>query len=163
MERLSRISRGQVRLASAIMTLLGVLYTWWAFQLNAGDPPGSGEGGTPMVVGVLWIAVGIFVTLRGLPPQERSDEVGTWPDRTGWFRLVIVSSLCLGFVGFMGILGTILTSFVFMTLMARLCDASWPKSLMASAAMSIFIWLLFVKFLQLSLPVGVIFSLWPGA
>jgi len=163
MERLSRITQGQVRLASAMMTLLGVFYTWWAFQLDAGDPPGSGEGGTPMVVGVLWVAVGILVTLRGAAPQEHSDEVGTWPDRRGWFRLVIVGSLCLGFVAFMGVLGTILTSFIFMTLMARLCDASWPKSLIASAAMSVFLWLLFVKFLQLSLPVGKIFSLWLGA
>lgn len=163
MERLSRITRGQVRLASAMMTLLGVLYTWWALQLSAGDPPGSGEGGTPMVVGVLWVVVGTFVTLRAGPIHEHNDEVGTWPDRGGWLRLVIVGSLCLGFVAFMGLLGTIFTSFIFMTLMARLCDASWSRSLVASAAMSVFLWLLFVKFLQLSLPVGAIFSLWPGA
>lgn len=116
-----------------------------------------------MVVGVLWVVVGTFVTLRAGPTHEHNDEVGTWPDRGGWLRLVIVGSLCLGFVAFMGLLGTIFTSFIFMTLMARLCDASWSRSLMASAAMSVFLWLLFVKFLQLSLPVGAIFSLWPGA
>lgn len=162
MDELKRISGRQVRGASAVITLIGIAYSWLAFQLPLGDPLGSGEGTVPMLIGALWVFFGAMVTIQ--PPRlyEYSEEAGTWPDGTGVRRLLIVAVLCLGFVLFMHSLGMALTGLIFMVLMARLCAASWANSLIAGVVMTIGMWLLFEKFLQLSLPAGTVFSFLHG-
>lgn len=158
MEDLNRISGRQVRIASAVITLIGIAYSWLAFHLSLGDPLGSGEGTVPMLIGTLWVIFGAVVTINPPPLNEISEEAGTWPDKRGAQRLLIVAALCLGFVLFMNFLGMSLTALIFMVLMARLCGASWKSSLIAGVLMTFGLWALFEKFLQLTLPAGFIFS-----
>jgi hypothetical protein len=163
MESLPRVTKEHVRIASAIMTIIGALYTWQASRLPMGDPVGSGEGGTPLIVGILWVVFGLFVTVRTPALHEHDEEVGTWPDSAAIKRLVIAVLLCIGFVVFLNVLGTLATSAIFMAFMARLCGASWARSATVSIIMAVCLWLLFVKLLQLSLPQGVILAMLPGA
>ncbi len=136
------------------MTAVGALYTWQASRLPLGDPIGSGEGGVPVIVGTLWVIFGLFITVRTPPLHESNEEVGTWPDIGSVGRLAISLLLCIGFIAVLNSLGIILTSIIFLTLMARLCGAPWSKSAILGVIMSICFWLLFVKLLQLSLPSG---------
>jgi hypothetical protein len=159
MEGLHRISGRQVRIASAVITLIGIVYTCLSLRLPLGDPLGSGEGTVPILVGMLWVIFGAVVTIQAPPLYSESEEAGTWPDATGVRRLLIVAALCLGFVFLMNFLGMALTGLIFMVLMARLCGASWKASMLAGVIMTIGLWALFEKFLQLTLPAGTVFSM----
>ena len=158
MEHSRRITRGQVRIASAILTLFGALYTWQATRLPIGDPIGSEEGGTPLVIGVLWVLFGLYVTLKAPEPGAHDDEVGTWPSRAMAGRLAAVAALCVAYIVMLPWLGTIATSFLFMTAMARMCGAPWLRSMAASLVLAVAFWLLFVDLLDLSLPTGAFFN-----
>ncbi|MEP9350902.1 tripartite tricarboxylate transporter TctB family protein [Xanthobacter sp. KR7-225] len=158
MEQSRRITRGQVRIASAILTLFGALYTWQATRLPIGDPVGSEAGGTPMVIGVLWVLFGLYVTLRAPAPAVQDDEVGTWPSRAMAGRLVAVAALCGAYIVLLPWLGTIATSFLFMTAMARMCGAPWLRAMAASIVLAVAFWTLFVNVLDLSLPTGAFFN-----
>lgn len=161
MQATTRVTSRQVRIASGIITAIGAFYTWQALKLPAGDPLGSGEGGVPIIVGILWVIFGALVTVRTPKMSVYDEEVGTWPDAEGKKRLVLTLALCVGFVALMNTLGMTLTSFIFMIFMARICEASWKKAIIASLITSICVWLLFVHFLQLSLPAGIISSMLP--
>lgn len=157
MEHQSPVKRAHVRIASAILTTIGLAYTYHALQLPLGDPSGTGVGAMPSALGVLWVAFGLYVTVRGSDVQVRDDEVGTWPNFAMMKRLVAAVILCFGFVVMQPLLGMIVTSALFLILMAQLSGAPWGKSLLASIVLPIFFWLVFVKLLQVSLPAGSMF------
>jgi putative tricarboxylic transport membrane protein len=157
MESHPPVTRTHVRIASAILTAVGLAYTYHAFQLPLGDPIGTGTGATPRVIGVFWVTFGFFVTLRTPDIQVRDDEVGTWPNFAMIKRLTLALALCFGFVLMLPVLGMIVTSALFLILMAQVSGAPWGKSSLASIVLPIFFWLVFVKLLQVSLPTGSLF------
>lgn len=158
MERQPIITRTHVRIASAVLTLIGLAYTYYAFQLPIGDPPGTGEGAFPSAVGVLWTAFGLYITLRAPDIQIRDGEVGVWPDAKMMKRLGFAVALCVAFLVTLPILGMIVTSGLFLILMGRLAGAAWAKTVLASVVLPIFFWIIFVKLLQVSLPSGVLLA-----
>lgn len=158
MERLHYVTREHVRIVSAILTVLGAFYCWQAWQLPMGDPLGSEAGGTPMLIGTLWVLLGAYVTLRAPGPANHDEEVGTWPDRRMAGRLVAVAVLCAGFIVLLPWLGTITTSFAFMAIMARMCGATWLRSIVSALVLSLAFWGLFAWLLELSLPSGALFN-----
>ncbi|MGL5164345.1 MAG: tripartite tricarboxylate transporter TctB family protein [Afipia sp.] len=158
MESRSLVTRTHVRIASAILTAVGLAYTYYALQLPLGDPIGTGVGATPSAIGLLWVIFGCFVTLRTPDIQVRDDEVGTWPSLAMTKRLALAVALCFGFVVTQPLLGMIVTSGLFLILMAQLSGAPWGKSLLASIVLPVFFWLVFVKLLQVSLPAGSLFA-----
>ncbi|MEH2510380.1 putative tricarboxylic transport membrane protein [Nitrobacteraceae bacterium AZCC 1564] len=162
MERQPLIAKSHVRIASAILTGAGLIYFYNALQLPLGDPLGTGVGAVPTFVGILWIIFGLYVTCRDADIQIRDSEVGTWPDRQMAIRLGLALVLCFGFIIVMPLLGTVATSGLFLLLMGRLAGAPWGKSLVASVALPVFFWLVFVKLLKVSLPVGSLFAFATG-
>jgi putative tricarboxylic transport membrane protein len=157
MEHHPPVTRTHIRIASTILTTIGLAYTYHALQLPRGDPPGTGVGAMPSAIGVLWVAFGLYVTVRGADIQVRDDEAGTWPNFAMMKRLVVAVILCFGFVVMQPLLGMIVTSALFFILMAQLSGAPLGKSLLASFVLPISVWLVFVKLLQVSLPVGSLF------
>lgn len=157
MEHHPTVTKTHIRIASAILTTIGLAYTYHAFQLPLGDPPGTGVGAMPRAVGALWVAFGLYVTVRGADIQVHDDEVGIWPTFAMVKRLAAAVILCFGFVIMQPLLGMIVTSALFLVLMAQLSGAPWGKSLLASIVLPIFFWLVFVKLLQVTLPAGFLF------
>lgn len=157
MERQPVITRAHIRIASAVLTLIGFAYTYYAMQLSLGDPPGTGVGAFPSAVGVLWTAFGLYVTLRTPDIQIRDGEVGVWPDARMMKRLGLAVALCAGFIAMLSALGMLVTSGLFLILMGRLAGAPWGKAILASVVLPISFWVIFVKLLQVSLPLGALF------
>ncbi|ARQ00106.1 tripartite tricarboxylate transporter TctB family protein [Pseudorhodoplanes sinuspersici] len=162
MERYPPIAKPHVRIASAILTAVGLVYAYYALQLPLGDPAGTGVGAVPTVIGVLWVAVGLYVTFRDVDLQIRDSEVGTWPSREMAVRVALAVALCVGFIVMMPLLGTLMTSGGFLFLMGRLAGAPWSKALFASIVLPIFFWLVFGKLLQVALPAGSLLALATG-
>jgi putative tricarboxylic transport membrane protein len=158
MERHPTITRGHVRIASAILTIIGAIYAYRAFYLSLGDPPGTGVGITPIAIGVLWVAFGLYVTLRAPDIQVRDGEVGSWPGREMTRRLLLAIGLCFGFIVVLPFLGMVVTSGLFLVLIGRLAGAPWGKSLLTGIVLPMVFWLIFVKLLQVSLPEGSLFE-----
>lgn len=154
MENLPRVTRADVRNGSAVLTAIGVAYTWDALRLPLGDPFGTGSGSVPVIVGLLWVACGAYLTVW--PPEitRHDEEVGTWPDRDMVIRFAMVLGLCFGFIFFLPKLGIVVTSAIFMMLIARIADASWPKAVVSSLFLAAALWVVFVYFLGLPLPPG---------
>jgi putative tricarboxylic transport membrane protein len=159
MEQHPPITRAHVRIASAILTLIGLAYLYHALQLPLGEPRGTGVGATPIAIGVLWVAFGIYATLRTPESQVRDGEVGTWPTPQMAKQLGLAIVLCIGFIALLPLFGMSLTSGLFLLFIARVAGARWRKSLFASIVLAIFFWLIFVRLLQVSLPEGSIISL----
>jgi putative tricarboxylic transport membrane protein len=158
MEGHPTITRGHVRIASAILTTTGAIYAYRAFHLSLGDPPGTGVGIIPIAIGVRWVAFGLYVTLRAPDIQVRDGEVGSWPCSEMTRRLLLAIGLCLGFIVVLPFLGMVVSSGFFLVLIGRLAGAPWGKSLLASIVLPVVFWLIFVKLLQVSLPEGSLFE-----
>ena len=152
------VTRRHVRIATALLTLLGCGYLVQALRLPFGDPGGTGSGGTPVAIGLLWVICGAYLVVRTPPVHVHDEEVGTWPDPGQTRRLGFVLVLCVGFLLALPVLGLLATAALFMVAMARFCDASWPRSIAVSLLASAALWLVFVKGLQLTFPVGLLFS-----
>ena len=158
MEEFPRVTKAQVRIASAILTAIGIFYTWEAFQLSMGNPIGSGSGATPVLIGLAWSAIGIYVTLR---PQEigvEGDDEGVWPSPSGVRRIVMVLAFCAGFVVAMNYVGVIPTSLVFLFVMALSFGGSLLQALLTSTLLSAALWFVFIYLLQVRLPTGSLVS-----
>jgi len=163
MEQLRRVTRRDVRLASAIMGAIGAAYTVDAFLLPIGNPVGTGSGAMPTVVGLLWVFCGAYLTVW--PPEitQHDDEVGTWPTRDMIVRVAVVLCICFGVIIVLPKLGITVTSAIFMALMARIAGASWLNAILSSIVLAAAIWVVFVYLLDLTLPVGTWMTLiWGG-
>jgi hypothetical protein len=154
MKEFPRVTNTQVRIASAILTLFGIFYTWEAFQLPMGKPVGSGSGSTPALIGVAWSVIGAYVTVRVPEITLGEDGEGLWPNAEGTRRIVMVLLLCTGFILAMNYFGIIATSVVFHFIMAVAFGGGLLQALLTSTLLSAALWLVFVHLLQVRLPTG---------
>jgi hypothetical protein len=139
------------RLASCILTAVGLFYLYHASLLPLGDPPGTGVGAIPLLVGICWVAFGAYSAVR-IP--NASPESGPWPRGREALRVPVALVLCVAFIVALSFFGIFLTTGIFLLLMARLAGSPWKSALILSVAAPAAFWLVFSWGLKVSLPYG---------
>jgi hypothetical protein len=142
---------GRARLASCILTAAGLFYLYHASGLPLGDPPGTGVGAIPLLVGICWVAFGAYSAVR-IP--KASPESGPWPRGREALRVPAALLLCVAFIVALSFFGIFLTTGIFLLLMARLAGSPWKSALILSVATPAAFWVVFSWGLKVSLPYG---------
>jgi hypothetical protein len=151
---LVRVS-GAARLAAAILTAGGLFYLYYASQLPLGDPPGTGVGTVPLLIGICWVAFGTYAAVR--IPTTSSDS-GPWPRGRERLRVLAALLLCVAFIVALSFFGIFLTTGIFLLLMARLAGAPWKSALILGVVTPAAFWVVFSYGLKVSLPYGSLVS-----
>jgi hypothetical protein len=146
---------GAARLASAILTAGGLFYLYFASKLPLGDPPGTGIGTVPLLIGICWVAFGTYSAVR--IPTTSSDS-GPWPRGREGLRVLAALLLCVAFIVALSLLGIFLTTGIFLLLMARLAGAPWKSALILGVVTPAAFWVVFSYGLKVSLPYGSLVS-----
>jgi hypothetical protein len=122
---------------------------------------GEGAGGQlhprtfPMMLGGLLVIGGAVLAIQAAVARSGADKAIAWPDRSGWKRLSIAIVGVAIYVAISQTLGFIISSLVFVPWFIRYYGryshrVAWSCALGVAA----FIYLVFIRLLQLTLPIG---------
>lgn len=122
---------------------------------------GEGAGGQlhprtfPMILGILMFAGGAALAIQAAVARGGGGKRIAWPDRNGW-RLVSIAMVGLvAFVAVTQLLGFIISSLMFVPWFIRYFGRySHLVSWSCAVGIAAFIYLVFIRLLQLTLPIG---------
>lgn len=140
---------------SGLMFLVvGLAFAWGATDYSMGSGARPGPGYFPMMLSVLMAILGAIVIFTSLTIEvEGGDPVGD----IAWRPLLIVVAAIVLFAVALPRLGLIATTpLVIIVVSFASTEFKWPGVLIASVVLDVFSWLVFVKGLNLTIP------LWPA-
>lgn len=122
---------------------------------------GEGAGGQlhprtfPMMIGALLFIGGAVLAIRAAADKRGGNKAAAWPDRNGWKLLSIAMTGLVAYVAVSQALGFIISSLIFVPWFIRYFGRYSPL-VAGSCALGIaaFIYLVFIRLLQLTLPIG---------
>ncbi|RJQ63377.1 MAG: tripartite tricarboxylate transporter TctB family protein [Desulfobacteraceae bacterium] len=140
------------RIGAFVVLLLGAGYLWEALvmeQVTIGDPLGPKV--FPVILGVLMTALGFSLLIR--PVGTSPSETFTRPAAC---TLILAVLLCVyGFA--IGWIGYPVATFLFLFLGSRLLgEKSWVKCIVIPLALSMGVFGLFTRVLEIQLPPGIL-------
>jgi len=107
----------------------------------------------PLILGCTTLIAGALLSLRAY--WYRGEELTVeWPDKEGWFRLVVTFASLAVYLALIEPLGVAVASFLFSTFLIWYLDRRFVRSFCVGAAVALVIQVVFVRILQLSFPAG---------
>ena len=140
---------------SGLMFLVvGLAFAWGATDYSMGSGARPGPGYFPMMLSVLMAIIGAVVIFTSLTLEvEGGDPVGD----IAWRPLLVVVAAIVLFAVALPRLGLIATTPLLIIVVSfASTEFKWPGVLIASVVLDVFSWLVFVKGLNLTIP------LWPA-
>jgi putative tricarboxylic transport membrane protein len=109
----------------------------------------------PMILGALLVIGGASLAIQAAVAKSGGDQAVPWPDRSGWRLLSTAMAGLAIYVAISQALGFIISSLVFVPWFIRYYGryshrVAWSCALGVAA----FIYLVFIRLLQLTLPIG---------
>jgi len=142
--------------AGIVIALLGAVVTYAASQIQ-GDigerlPPRT----LPYIVGMLTLVAGAGLALKSYRFKGADPEVH-WPDRHGFVRIAVNLLLLALFVLFINLLGMPIATFLYVAATIFYLDRKRVVgALVAGTCSSLIVYFLFMKLLELPLPMGIL-------
>jgi len=137
-------------LAFAVAFSAGALkqYQWW----GSGGP---GPAFMPFWLGVVMALLALMMLLRSMKQQDRG---GAWfPRGEGLRDMLVVLAVTVAFVALLNILGMIIGTALYLTVLIRyLGRHPWWRTLAIALAAAGFNWLVFVHWLRVPMPEGML-------
>jgi putative tricarboxylic transport membrane protein len=122
---------------------------------------GEGAGGQlhprtfPMILGILMLTGGAALAIQAAVAKGGDDKRIAWPDRNGWRLVAIAMAGLVAFVAVTQLLGFIISSLMFVPWFIRYFGRySHLVSWSCAVGIAAFIYLVFIRLLQLTLPIG---------
>ena len=140
---------------SGLMFLVvGLAFAWGATDYSMGSGARPGPGYFPMMLSVLMAIIGAIVIFTSLTIEvEGGDPVGD----IAWRPLLVVVAAIVLFAVALPRLGLVITTPLLIIVVSfASTEFKWPGVLVASVVLDVFSWLVFVKGLNLTIP------LWPA-
>ncbi|MEV5413014.1 tripartite tricarboxylate transporter TctB family protein [Thermopolyspora sp. NPDC052614] len=159
-------------IAAGAPVVLGLVYGALAVGEGLGTLADTGAGFFPLLVAIVLVAAGVVVLLqsRGEPPatdaepaddaSDRDDDTDDTDDRDDdvhWWRIagVLAAALVVPVVG--ETVGMITTLSISLIVIAKIMGvARWSNAVILGAAFGAATWLIFVRWLLVPLPSGVL-------
>ncbi len=147
--------------AGSLFALLGLAVV----LASRGIPEGAGgylhPRTFPFLLGLALTLSGALVSIKARFMKRGSEVKIDWPDGTGWKNWLLALLLMGGYVALCGPLGFLLSTFAFVLIFMRLFG-SYPfrVGVICALGTSLFVYGMFVKLLDLTLPLGPLALLW---
>lgn len=130
-------------------------YLGMSFQLPLGQLNKPGAAVFPVMVGGMLMLASLATIWEG-GQMDKAEQIDL-PAGTGRKRLLILIGLLLGYFIALPWLGQIISSALFLLLLMHvLSDLSWPRIVVYSLVASIALYVVFVFFLKVPLPRGLL-------
>ncbi len=141
--------------SSIIWMALGGLFVAGSLQQGLMRRGVPGPGFLPFFSGLALIFVSLFVLIPALVQREKAESSAFFPEQ-GSFRKFLFALIALFAFGMaMEYAGYLLTTFLFMFLMARLVEPKgWGTLTLLALLTAVLSYLLFVVLLEVQLPKG---------
>ena len=140
------------RIIALIILVVGAVYLGTALSMTSmsiGDP--LGHKAYPIMLGGALIVLGLALLIK---PEKQS---GPALSGKNIITILILTGLLAGYGWTLDWTGYPLGTFLFLVITVRLLgEKKWPLNLALSAAISLVIYLLFTRLLDLMLPLGVL-------
>ena len=150
------VQRGKGYIAmGAVSLVLGVAYTGLALEMPLGSVQQPGAAVFPIIVGVI-LMIGSLAAIFEGRSMARDDTVEL-PAGADRIRVLYLVGLMLGYFVALPWLGQLLSSVFFSILLMRILSTlHWARLLIYALAMSLSVYLLFVYFLKVPMPAGIL-------
>ncbi len=140
------------------IALFGVFILIAATMISVGGAHRLSPRTFPYTVGLLLLACGIGLTVKSWTLKGEGPTIA-WPDRAGVRTIVISLSCIAGYIALMNWLGLPLATFLYLTLATwYLKPSRWLIALVIGLTTGLISYVLFIRLLALSFPVGVLFE-----
>ncbi len=143
------------RVSSILFILLAsyILFESRKYPLGKIDNPGPGF--LPVLLGLAIGGMSIILLIREWSKKAGAESL-TWPDRAGWFRVILIFSVTLLFTLFFEITGYLVNIFILFLVMLRpVGKQKWGWTIGVSVGATLVSYLLFDRWLMLPLPRGI--------
>ena len=140
--------------AGSVIALLGAVAVYAASQIK-GDvderlPPRT----LPYIVGILLLFSGAALSFKSLRATGTDSDVG-WPERDGWIRIGVNLLLLALYVALIGVAGMPIATFLYVAATIWYLDRKRiVGALVTGVCSSLVVYFLFMKLLELPLPMG---------
>lgn len=142
---------------SGLLLLLLAACAWWAARsLPFGTLHHPGPGFFPKSLAVLTGALAAVLTIHGAAVEAPSVR-SLWPERAGLTRVLVMLGVLLGYLAVLESLGYLLTTAgLFLVLLRWVGRQSWPVTGAVTVLAAAGSYLLFARWLMVSLPAGLL-------
>lgn len=150
-----RTRRSTDMAAGVLLAVLGLVTAWASTGIDEGAGGQLHPRTFPVLVGVLLFIGGAVLSVRAATSKTGSDKAIGWPDRRGWkFWGVSMAGLVL-YVGLSQPLGFLISTFIFVPWFIWYFGRYRPLvTLSCALGIVAFIYLVFIRLLELTLPLG---------
>jgi putative tricarboxylic transport membrane protein len=143
--------------AGTLIAAVGVVLLIQASRLEYMVEGVPGPAFLPLWLGAGIVLCGVILTLKALRPARANAEPVDWPEAPGWIQIAVM----LGGLGLalylLEPLGFVLAASLFIAgLMLSLGVRSWPKLIIVPILAAVILHLVFVVWLGVPLPMGVL-------
>ena len=134
--------------SGALFAILGALILWVGADYSLGVPSRIGPGYLPRLLGILLLALGLFLIIRSLWATETIDT------SIAWRPLILVLASLVAFALMFDATGLVPAILVSVAIATFATSENGPiAAIVLGVLLAFFAWLLFVKGLSLPLPV----------
>ena len=146
---------GRPDVLSGLAFLLLAAFAWvaaWSLPFGTLRQPGAGF--LPKSLAVLVAGLAATLLIRGAVVPAASVH-GLWPERRGLLRVALMLAALLGYVGLLEQVGYVLTTTgLFVILLRWVGQQSWPITAVVAILAAGGSYILFARWLLVSLPAG---------
>ncbi|MBI5603275.1 MAG: tripartite tricarboxylate transporter TctB family protein [Deltaproteobacteria bacterium] len=141
--------------SSIVWMALGCLFVGGALHQGLMRKGVPGPGFLPFLSGMALIFIALFVLIPALVQKEKENGSDFFPESGSFRKLVFALVALLAFGVALNYLGYLITTFLFMFLMARLIEPKgWWITALVALLTAVVSYLLFVVLLEVQLPTG---------
>jgi hypothetical protein len=137
-----------------VLAVLGLVVAWASTSIDEGAGGQLHPRTFPMLIGVLLLTGGALLAVCGSMAKAAGKPID-WPDSRGWKLWLIALAGLVLFVGLALPLGFLVCSFFFVAAFIRYFGRySLPVAAAWASGVTAFIYIVFIRLLDLTLPMG---------
>jgi putative tricarboxylic transport membrane protein len=137
------------------LAALGLVAAWASMDIDEGAGGNLHPRNFPLLIGVCLLIGGAALALTSRLSAAGADKAIDWPDRRGWTLWAIALASLVAYVGLSALLGFLLCSFFFVAGFIRYFGRySWRVSVGWAGGMALFVYFVFIKLLDMTMPMG---------
>jgi putative tricarboxylic transport membrane protein len=141
---------------SLFLILTGIIFSFSSVQIGMGKVNTPGPGFVPFLAGSLLILLSLATIVESY--YEKNKEIGSTRFLgKHWLKVALILSALLIYALLIDVFGFFPTTFLLLLLVFKVPEKqSWVVAVGASVVTMIFTYLLFVYFIQVSFPTGIL-------
>ena len=147
-----KTQRGADIVSGIVLSLLGLVILLASFSITSALGEKLPPRFLPLLMGSIMMITALLLVFRSLRCGPGPDI--EWPERSGWINIIVTFLSLAGYLLLIDPIGMPLATFVFLTFLIWYLDRRIVKALILAAITSVIVLYVFIRWLELTLPVG---------